>query len=113
QRNVKQTPALDAIDRELVRLSRVPLDRGRLMVFIPPQEGKSTRVSCWYPLWLLAQDPTLRIAIVSYNGDKAVRWGRWLRSAITGFPELGIKLKDDGTQAAGHFELAGGGSVLC
>jgi len=112
QRNVKQTPALDAIDRELVRLSRVPLDRGRLMVFVPPQEGKSTRVSCWYPLWRLAQDPTLRIAIVSYNQDKARRWGRWLRAAIRGFPELGLTLKND-SRASDHFELTSGGSVLC
>jgi predicted phage terminase large subunit-like protein len=112
QRNVRQTPALDAIDRELVLLSRAPLDRGRLMVFVPPQEGKSSRVSCWYPLWRLAQDPTLRIAIVSYNQDKARRWGRWLRAAIVAYPELGITLKTD-SRAADHFETTKGGSVLC
>lgn len=111
-RSVKQTPALEAVDRELVRLSRAPQDRGRLMVFVPPQEGKSTRVSCWFPLWLLAQDPTLRIAIVSYNEDKARRWGRWLRAAIQGYPELNLTLKDD-ARSASHFELTAGGSVLC
>lgn len=111
QRSSRQTPALDAIDRELVRLTRVPDDRGRLMVFVPPQEGKSTRVSCWFPLWLLCQDPTLRIGIVSYNTGKARRWGRWLRAAIKAFPELGLTLSDS-QKGVEHFALTTGGSVL-
>lgn len=107
-----QTPALQAIDAALVELRDAPLDLGRLMVFVPPQEGKSTRTSCWFPLWMLAQDPTLRIAIVSYSATKAERWGRWLRRAIEAWGDrLGITLMAD-SRAVDRFETTMGGSVI-
>jgi predicted phage terminase large subunit-like protein len=106
----KQTPMLDRVDAELVALSRGSVDR--LMVFTPPQEGKSQRVSCWYPLWRLTADPTLRIAVVSYSQDKALRWGRWLRRMIQSHPELGIRLMHD-SRAAERFETTVGGAVVC
>src|SRR5699024_9948919 len=39
----RQTPALDLIDNELARLADTP--DGRLIVSMPPQEGKSQRCS--------------------------------------------------------------------
>ena len=107
----RQTPALDAIDAELVGLADARDDRGRLMVFMSPQEGKSSRVSCWYPLWLLCQDPTLRIAIVSYNQGKAERWGKWLRRMIEAHPEFGIALMAD-SRAVDRYETTAGGIVI-
>lgn len=71
----------------------------------------SSRMSCWYPLWRLAADPSLRIAIVSYNQQKAVRWGRWLRRMIEKHPELGITL-ESGSRAVDRFETTAGGRVL-
>ena len=107
--NTKQTPALEAIDRDL---REVALGRNdRLMIFCPPQEGKSTRTACWYPLWRLAADPSLRIAIVSYNQQKAVRWGKWLRRMIEKHPELGIRL-ESGSRASDRFETTAGGKVI-
>lgn len=106
-----QTPALQAIDTALVDLADAPEDRGRLMVFVPPQEGKSTRTSCWFPLWMLAQDPTLRIAIVSYSATKAERWGRWIRRMIEAHPELGIELMSD-SRAVDAYETTAGGGVI-
>jgi predicted phage terminase large subunit-like protein len=108
--STKQTPALRRVDSELVDLANG--DTERLMVFMPPQEGKSSRVACWYPLWRLTADPTLRIAIVSYSLAKARRWGRWLRSMIVAHPELGIRLRSD-SRAADRFETTVGGLVLC
>jgi predicted phage terminase large subunit-like protein len=108
----RQTPALEAIDSALVEWTKAPDDRGRLMVFCPPQEGKSTKISGWTPLWRLAADPTLRIAIVSYAANKAERWGRWLRRMIEGHPELGITLMPD-SRAAERFETTAGGRVIC
>lgn len=108
----RTTPALEAIDRALVDWTHAPDDRGRLMVFCPPQEGKSTKISAWTPLWRLAADPTLRIAIVSYAENKAERWGRWLKRMIEGHPELGIRLMAD-SKAAGRFETTAGGQVIC
>jgi predicted phage terminase large subunit-like protein len=112
QPSTRQTPALDAIDAALVDLADAPDDRGRQMIFVPPQEGKSTRASCWFPLWLLAQDPTLRIAIISYSLARAVRWGRWIRRMITSHPELGIELQSD-SRAVDNFETTAGGRVIC
>jgi len=108
----RQTPALEAIDNALVEWTHAPDDWGRLMVFCPPQEGKSTKISGWTPLWRLAADPTLRIAIVSYAANKAERWGRWLRRMIEGHPELGIQLMPD-SRAAERFETTAGGRVIC
>ncbi len=107
----RQTPALDAIDDALVDLANAPGATGRQMIFVPPQEGKSTRTSCWFPLWLLAQDPTLRIAIVSYSAEKARRWGRWIRRMVEQHPELGITLMPD-SQAVDNWETTAGGRVL-
>lgn len=106
----RQTPALEAIDDALVDLTD-GVNTTKLMVFMAPQEGKSTRVSCWYPLWLLAGDPTLRIAIVSYSQDKALRWGRWLRRQIASRRDLGITLMAD-SKASDRFETDRGGSVV-
>lgn len=106
----RQTPALEAIDRLLV--DQVDGNAPRAMVFMPPQEGKSRRVSCWYPLWRLAQDPTQRIAIVSYNAEKAERWGRWLRRRIIDHPELGIELAGD-SRSVSRMETTAGGAIIC
>ena len=107
----RQTPALDAIDAALVRLADSADASGREMIFVPPQEGKSTRASCWFPLWMLAQDPGLRIAIVVYSAEKAERWGRWIRRMIEAHPGLGIELSAD-SRAVNRFETAAGGYVL-
>ena len=112
QPRTKQTPALQAVDRALVDLRDAPLDSGRQMIFIAPQEGKSSRVSNWFPLWMLAQDPTLRIAIVSYSANKAERWGRWLRRQIENRGHAwGLELMPD-SRAVDRFELTSGGSVI-
>lgn len=107
----RQTPALDAIDDALVRLADFEGAAGRQMIFVPPQEGKSTRTSCWFPLWMLAQDPSLRIAIVVYSAEKAERWGRWIRRMIEAHPDLGIALAPD-SRAVNRFETTEGGVVL-
>lgn len=105
----RQTPALEAIDRELRMVATGENDR--LMLFVPPQEGKSTRTACWYPLWRLAADPSIRIGIVSYSQGKAARWGKWIRRMIESHPELGIELVQ-GSRAADHFETTAGGKVI-
>jgi predicted phage terminase large subunit-like protein len=105
-----QTPALDLIDRELVNVADGTTHR--LMVFTPPQVGKSTRVSRRYPAWLLSQDPTLRIVLVSYELEKAVRWGRDIKLDVQMHPELGIELRPD-SKAAGRWHTRQGGGIYC
>jgi predicted phage terminase large subunit-like protein len=105
-----QTPALDLIDAELVKVARGITPR--LMVFTPPQVGKSQRISRRFPAWLLSQDPTLRIVLVSYELEKAVRWGRDIRLDVQMHPQLGIALRPD-SKAAGRWHTAQGGGIYC
>lgn len=91
-RNV-QTPALDLIDEALARTLNTT--DGRLIISIPPQEGKSQRASRTFPLWALTQNPNLRIAITSYEANVARRWGRAIRDDIRNTPDLGLTIRDD------------------
>lgn len=56
---VIQTPAFDLIDDALVEAFETP--DSRTMIFLAPQEGKSTRVAEVFPLWVLSQSPDTRI----------------------------------------------------
>jgi predicted phage terminase large subunit-like protein len=106
----RRTPALTRIDAELKDVADGTTEK--LMVFVPPQEGKSTLISCWYVFWQLVSDPTLRIGIVSYSQGKARRWGRWIRGMIKAHPELGVFLAQD-SRAVDRFETTAGGLVIC
>lgn len=90
----RQTPALDLIDSALIETFNTP--DSRLIISMPPQEGKSQRASRRFPLWALLQNPELRIAITSYEANVARRWGRMIRDDITSNSfDLGISVRDD------------------
>ena len=105
-----QTPALDLIDEYLVKVEAGEIDR--LIINLPPQEGKSTRVTTIGPLWFLTRNPDRRIAIVSYAQDLADEFGRNIRNHIIsndgddGSLDLGLRVaKDNG--AARRWKLDG------
>lgn len=101
----RQTPALDLIDAELVRAFNTP--DARLVISMPPQEGKSQRASRRFPLWCLTQNPDLRIAIASYEMNTARRWGRTIRDDIAqNTEEIGLRVRED-LSAQGEWQLAG------
>lgn len=99
-----RTAALDILDAALIDATNGKAPR--LIFTMPPQEGKSQRVSRWFPLWLLLRNPDLRIAIVSYADALARRWGRAIRNEITAHPELGLRVRAD-TAAAHEWQLDG------
>jgi len=99
-----QTPALDLLDAGLVGAADGA--EPRLIWTMPPQEGKSQRVSRWFPSWLLLRNPDLRIAIVSYADALARRWGRAIRNDIHAHPDLGLHVRPD-TAAANEWQLLG------
>ncbi|MDL4812806.1 phage terminase large subunit family protein [Actinomadura opuntiae] len=112
-----QTPALDVIDRELVALADG--DSDRLMIFMPPQEGKSVRTSQRFVEWVLKRDPSLRVAIVSYADEMARRWGSDIKLDVETFNgedgtvDLGLRLRAD-SRAAGRWQIGGHrGGVYC
>lgn len=91
---ITQTPALTLIDNELTRLWDTPDDR--LILSMPPQEGKSQRASRAFPLWALTRNPDTRIAIASYEANVARRWGRAIRDDITNHhTTLHLAIRDD------------------
>lgn len=105
-----QTPALDLIDQELVRLLDTP--DSRLIISMPPQEGKSVRVGRDFPIWALTQNPDLRIITGSYAQGLANRNGRSVRNAITAHPTTNLSIAPD-NGAASEWTIAGhDGGVL-
>lgn len=99
-----QTPALDLIDQHLSRLLDTP--DGRLIISMPPQEGKSTRVGRDFPVWALTRNPDLRIIAGSYAQGLANRNGRAVRNAIQATPQLGLTIAPD-NGAASEWTLHG------
>lgn len=75
-----QTPALDLIDHRLCEAADGRITR--LGIFMPPQEGKSTRVAIFGVLFLLLRNPNLRVAIASYEQGLALRSGKAIRDYI-------------------------------
>lgn len=112
------TPALRLIDDELVKLADSD-DVDRLIISMPPQEGKSVRVSHRYPEWLLEHNPDLRIAIVSYTDEMARRHGAEIKLDVEQFNgednpiDLGLTLRQD-SRAAGRWHIKGyKGGIYC
>lgn len=54
----------------------------RLMVFMPPQHGKSSIVSQYFPAFHLGRNPDDRIILGSYEGTFAAGWGRKAREVV-------------------------------
>jgi predicted phage terminase large subunit-like protein len=99
-----QTPALDLIDQALMDVENGLCDR--LIISMPPQEGKSTRVTKVGPLWFLTRNPERRIAVVSYSAGLALTFGRDIRKFITdnqgqeGTLDLGLRISPDNGAAS-------------
>jgi predicted phage terminase large subunit-like protein len=99
-----QTAALDLIDAALMRVARGECNR--LIISMPPQEGKSQRTTHYGILWFLKQNPELRVAIVSYSDRIARRFSLEIRNDLQAFDgrygaldlELGLKKDAKSTQ---------------
>lgn len=105
---------LDLIDDELRRLIDGPGDYNALMIFMPPQEGKSQKCSRWLPEWVLGHDPSKRIAIVSYEQEMATRWGRQIKRDLghANRRAMDVRVLRD-SSAAGRWDTPEGGGVYC
>lgn len=53
-----------------------------LMVFLPPQHGKSEIISRNFPAWVLGKDPDMKIVGSSYTIDLASQFSRSIQRAI-------------------------------
>jgi hypothetical protein len=116
-----ETPALRLIDEAVLRAVDA-IERGesaRLAVAMPPQEGKSRRLTIATPLWLLVRNPDLRVGIASFESDNATTFSREVRNMIAAYGSgtvlnprplsedlLGISLRGDSTSVS-RFSIAG------
>jgi predicted phage terminase large subunit-like protein len=89
----QRTAALELIDAALVEAVTTP--DARVIITMPPQEGKSTRVAGDFPTWVLKRFPEWRVVVASYAQGLATRNGRAIRARITQHPELGLRIAPD------------------
>lgn len=111
-----QTPALDVVDDAIAWAYRTK--GARLAISLPPQEGKSERVTKTGTLWALIRNPELRIGIVSYSQALAEGFGRDVRNWIAsnngdeGSLDLGLRIsRDNGSARRWRLEGHRGGLV--
>jgi hypothetical protein len=75
-------------------------DINKLMVWTPPQVGKTEAATRRMTAYLLGIDPTLKIAIVSYNSPMARKFNREIQRIIIGdeykelFPDTNLNEKN-------------------
>lgn len=113
-----RTPALELINRTLVDVAAGREDR--VIVSLPPQEGKSTTVSRWFPEWTLADvDADTRLISISYSDELARRFGADIKRDLEtyngddGGLDLGVRLRRD-SRAAGRWFVDGHrGGMVC
>jgi predicted phage terminase large subunit-like protein len=81
----------------------------QLMIFAPPQSGKSELVSRRLPPFFLAHNPDLSVVLASYSGDLASNMGGDARAVVesseyrTLFPEIKINPQ---ARRKDHWEIA-------
>lgn len=80
----------------------------RLMVWMPPQHGKSMSITETFPSYFLGKNPDLRVIEASYNDTFAKKFGRKNREKIDQYGQRlwGISLSPI-NRAAAHWDIAG------
>lgn len=58
------------------------LGTNKLMLFVPPQHGKSEIVSRKFPAWVLGRNPRMKIVGTSYSADLAQQFSRSIQRTI-------------------------------
>lgn len=113
-----QTNALRVIDDNIEWALSTP--NARLVISLPPQQGKTTRVGVWSVLRALVQNPARRVILASYSETLARSTSRQARNhvatagsgavdPITGLAledKLGLGLAQD-KSAAASWQIAG------
>lgn len=94
-------------------------DIQKLMIFLPPQHGKSEIVSRNFPAWCLGRNPDIKIVGCSYSADLAQQFSRAIQRTIDSdeyraiFPDTTLNSVNIKTQSRGYlrnvdiFEIVG------
>lgn len=109
---IVRTPALDLINDRIAET--VGTYSGRLVISVPPQEGKTTLLR-WTCAHALIRNPDIRIAYASYAASLARASGRIVRGLITTHHDSwGLGVSRDHADAS-DWQLQGhqGGTFTC
>lgn len=87
----------------------------KLMIFMPPQHGKSELSTRCFPPYLFGLNPDLRIAVLSYAASKAKKFNREIQQRLTSpryqslFPKVKLaSAKDEGVvRTTEQFDIVG------
>jgi predicted phage terminase large subunit-like protein len=108
-----QWPHLRHIRTALEQVTSGTLNR--LMIFCPPQHGKSQMTTIRYPVWRLEHNPELRVIIGCYNQTLANRFSRQARRIAEGRIALDRErraVEEWQTKAGGIFRAVGVGAGI-
>ncbi len=86
-------------------------DITRLIINLPPRSGKSLLASVFWPAWLWAKLPSLRLLCASYSASLAIKLSIDRRAIITSpwyQQRWAVKLADDQNQKSEFMNLARG-----
>lgn len=102
-------PHLEIISAAMARMLTGEITR--LLVWIPPQTGKTRTAAVWAPFWWLANRPDARVIIGSYSSSLAVARGRQVRRIVDvhGW-RYGLE-REYGEGAASDWSVTTGGGV--
>lgn len=97
---------LQLLNEKLKRIERGELKR--LMIFMPPQHGKSETVTHFFTDWYLGLHPEENIAVCCYNADWAEHWGQETRDTFKEYgPRIyGYDVRQD-SKSVGTWRIAG------
>lgn len=86
----------------------------RLMINLPPRNGKSNIVSIAWVAWMLGQDPSRNFVCVSYSGELSAKLGRDCLSIMQShwYRELFPRTVISNRRASYDFETTAGGGRL-
>ena len=95
---------LQLIRKYLARLTRGEIRK--LMILAPPQHGKSAQVTERYPVWRMAREPGLRVAVAAYNQTYAEKLSRAMKRVV-----IADGLTYGEIEKQGEWELSNGSSL--
>ena len=86
----------------------------RLIVSVPPQYGKSTLISKYFPAWFEGNYPEEKIILATYEANFAASWGAAARDVLCDCSEIFPRSRIVGgrTAAASWWRTTAGGHML-